>query len=92
MTRIKGNGRETTPRRANIGIPAAGDGDVPFNAELRDLVHRQLELLGEDTDREGLQRTPERVAKSLAWLTRGYQTCVEDVVGQVVKLVREAQK
>ena len=49
--------------------------------EFRDLIRRQLELLGEDPDREGLQRTPERVAKSLAWLTRGYEMDVLQVVG-----------
>ena len=48
---------------------------------MESLVRRQLELLGEDTQREGLQKTPERVARSLAWLTQGYRTCVEDVVG-----------
>jgi GTP cyclohydrolase I len=51
------------------------------NDEFRDLVRRQLELLGEDPDREGLRRTPERVASSLAWLTRGYEMDAEQVVG-----------
>jgi GTP cyclohydrolase I len=50
------------------------------NDEFRDLVRRQLELLGEDPDREGLKRTPHRVATSLAWLTRGYEMDVEHVV------------
>src|SRR6476646_12228861 len=50
------------------------------NDEFRDLVRRQLELLGEDPDREGLLRTPHRVATSLAWLTRGYEMDVQQVV------------
>jgi GTP cyclohydrolase IA len=49
--------------------------------EFRDIIRRQIELLGEDPDREGLLRTPERVAKSLAWLTRGYEMDVGQVVG-----------
>jgi GTP cyclohydrolase I len=49
-------------------------------AEFRELVHRQLEMLGEDPDREGLLRTPHRVATSLAWLTRGYEMDVLQVV------------
>jgi len=49
--------------------------------EFRQIIRRQLELLGEDPDREGLVRTPDRVAKSLAWLTRGYEMDVEHVVG-----------
>jgi GTP cyclohydrolase I len=53
-------------------------------AEHEALVRRQLELLGEDPEREGIRRTPERVAKSLAWLTRGYALHVADVVGKAL--------
>ena len=59
------------------GLSEGGD-------ELRSIVKRQLELLGEDAGREGLLDTPKRVAKSLKWLTQGYRTCVEDVVGRGV--------
>jgi GTP cyclohydrolase I len=52
--------------------------------ELENLVRRQLKALGENPDREGLQRTPERVANSLTWLTRGYGQSVEDVLGDAV--------
>jgi len=48
------------------------------------LVRRQLELIGEDPDRDGLLKTPARVAKSLEWLTRGYETNVADVIGDAL--------
>ena len=48
------------------------------------LVRALLGELGEDPAREGLARTPERVANSLAELTAGYAQTVDEVVGQGV--------
>jgi GTP cyclohydrolase I len=39
---------------------------------IRDHIHGILNELGEDTDREGLRATPDRVEKSLRFLTSGY--------------------
>ena len=50
--------------------------------EFEELVRRELELLGEDPKREGLQRTPARVAAALKWMTRGYGSSAEEVVGK----------
>ena len=52
--------------------------------EFEDLVRRQLELLGEDPSREGLRATPRRVARSLTWLTQGYNHTAKEVVGNGV--------
>ena len=52
-------------------------------APLEALVAEQLLRLGEDPERQGLRKTPERVAESWRWLTRGY--CMD-----AEKLIRDA--
>jgi GTP cyclohydrolase I len=69
---------------ASPAVEARSIADAEERAEFAGLVRRQLELLGENANREGLLNTPERVANSLAWLTRGYDEIVGDVVGDAV--------
>lgn len=47
-------------------------------------VRRQLALLGEDPEREGLAKTPGRVARSMAFLTQGYQQDAMTVIGDAL--------
>ncbi len=60
------------------------DEDAEIMREFEDLVRRELELIGEDPKREGLVRTPARVAKALRFLTQGYDSSAEEVVGKGV--------
>jgi hypothetical protein len=46
-------------------------------------VRTVLECIGEDPDREGLLRTPERYAQALMWMTRGYE---ERLAGIIITL------
>lgn len=39
-----------------------------------------LHLLGEDPEREGLEKTPERVAKAMQFLTQGYQQDAREIL------------
>jgi GTP cyclohydrolase I len=48
--------------------------------EMSTLYRRVLELIGEDPAREGLQRTPVRVAKAMNFLTMGYNMNAEEIL------------
>ncbi len=52
----------------------------PDQKKIAALVKTLLAELGEDPTREGLKKTPERVAKSLSFLTRGYRQELKKVV------------
>ena len=52
----------------------------PNQRRIAALVKSLLRELGEDPERDGLKRTPGRVAKSLAYLTRGYRQDLKTVV------------
>jgi len=52
--------------------------------EYEEMVRKQLELLGEDPSRDGLLKTPSRVAKAMAWLTRGYELTAAEVIGDAL--------
>ena len=46
---------------------------TPNETKIAKLVRELLVELGEDPGRDGLKKTPLRVAKSLSFLTRGYR-------------------
>jgi GTP cyclohydrolase I len=52
--------------------------------ELEKAIHRVLELLGEDTSREGLVKTPHRSAKALQFLTQGYTQNAKEILNQAL--------
>ena len=73
--------------------------DEGTTKEIAARVREILELLGEDPQREGLIKTPERVAKSLQFLTQGYsqngtqiiQSAIFDEKYQQMVLVKDIE-
>ena len=54
--------------------------DGPVTEQIAGHVKEILRLLGEDESREGLLKTPERVAKSLQYLTKGYAEDGKEII------------
>ena len=54
------------------------------NAELESLSGQMLPSLGESPTRDGLKDTPQRVRRSLSFLTDGYTKNVQDVLGEAI--------
>ncbi|MCE9625199.1 MAG: GTP cyclohydrolase I FolE [Deltaproteobacteria bacterium] len=47
---------------------------------MEELIRQLLQEIGEDPNREGLQKTPSRVAKALKFLTQGYDMDPQEVI------------
>ena len=54
--------------------------ETRFQSAVKDM----LELVGEDPDREGLLKTPERVERAMRWITRGYDLDAAEVIGDAL--------
>ncbi len=54
--------------------------DEKITAGLMDNYKQVLNLLGEDAEREGLIKTPERLAKAMQYLTQGYQLDAKAII------------
>ena len=68
--------------RVSKSLPEVEEKEV--SREFEQIIRRELELLGEDPEREGLLATPRRVARALTWLTQGYNHTAEEVIGNGV--------
>ncbi|RIH82767.1 GTP cyclohydrolase I FolE [Calidithermus roseus] len=65
----------------DTGLSFSSDVDID---RMSLLAREWLELIGEDPTREGLLRTPERMAKAWAFLTKGYRENLEEIVGGAI--------
>jgi GTP cyclohydrolase I len=52
--------------------------------KMTDAVRTLIECVGEDPNREGLLRTPFRMAKAMQFFTKGYHESIEEIVGGAV--------
>jgi GTP cyclohydrolase I len=87
-TRIKDTtmSKRITPARATPPIFDDYDTetDEVYDADFEGIIRQMLVRIGEQPEREGLQRTPLRVAKAMDFLTSGYSMTVQDVVKNAV--------
>ena len=58
--------------------------DLADSESIADLVRRMLAQIGEDPEREGLRRTPERFEKALRYLTSGYSQDPEKILNNAM--------
>lgn len=58
--------------------------DEIYDPEFEQLIRQVLVRLGDDPERDGLRRTPQRVAKAMDFLTSGYRMTVDDAIKDAI--------
>ena len=67
-------------KKTSVKAPKKIAAKEPDQKKIAALVRELIVELGEDPEREGLKKTPERVAKAMTFLTRGYRQQLKTVV------------
>ncbi len=65
-------------------LEAAVTEDSKQKEEMMQAVRTLLQGVGEDPDREGLKKTPQRVAEAMQFLTQGYEQSLEELVNGAI--------
>lgn len=76
----KRGGQNRSASSKVVALKPAAD----IQGSIQEQVRRILEYIGEDPDREGLAKTPERVARAYAYLTKGYLEDPKAVINQAM--------
>ena len=73
--------KSSPKQRARVTKTFSGSAQKPVDSKaIQPLITQLLQALGEDPERSGLEKTPERIAKSLAFLTKGYTQDIKEII------------
>lgn len=83
---LKGKTPEVRPDRTHSYREEVDQYPIPETSQedMSDAVRTMLLSVGEDPEREGLLKTPKRVAEAMRFLTSGYQQSLEELVNGAI--------
>ena len=82
-SQLEAGSRDTSEEKTAIAQPSEID-PTKDNGPMMEAVRTMLLSVGEDPDREGLLKTPHRVAEAMRFLTQGYSQSLEDIVNGAI--------
>jgi GTP cyclohydrolase I len=81
---INGNGHHNGNGHYASNLKVLTKEKESYDPHFEGLVEQMLLRLGEDPERDGLQRTPLRVAKAMDFLTGGYEASLEELINNAI--------